>query len=753
MEVTDSENSTDSETEDESKNRFRKVSAEASEAMGRPIPLILFDRSIRGPTGCGGRLRSGHGVNTPRASYPSPSSVIPRKNDGRKTTDSIEGEEMNPSSTQDNDNMEPENTSLTVASESTSTAPDEESRDTSISLPPSRLKLNVFPTSHTNELRNYAEQYSVTKFNWEYLRLGSRNRLSSNRNDPLRIQNKNENNYAGAVSTISISFSPDGRTMASTHGDHSVKITCCHTGSLVRELEGHPRTPWTVKYHPTKSNIVASGCLGFQVRVWDWNYRRPDDTDSQYDYNKRHSILLNMIRLHYAIISLSFHPSGSILAIASGQTLHLWNYDKSREEEKTQRTGIITEFRYDHNLRCVHFPPRGDTIIVGAANPTPSSTVGNRGRRNDVSYSLKLWEFDLEIALKPHLYMGNEGEILRQGQNVTQNGQQNCFQREALRNAQIIVERALLYNDGGFDVSPDGKMLCGCAEFFLPHGVESVIDEKNSKERTQHCSRDGGVMSDESGKDNDDSSTQREAVLSAGEEESQESISDGISNRNLLNSPNRETDTEHECSTPPNNTIQAEIPTSPPSPPGRRFSLQRQQARKQIISSNRRIRIALDASRIANQCQNQAHDTIHIGNDSSLRLGLEAGRYVPHVVIVNLDANIKLGGLIEATPLGSRASSVTCVKFSPSAEFCLLGYGVRENAPQPVIDDNYDNYHPVSAVYRIRGGMRRIVTMLSGEDDVNIARFHPDSGHGFVYGTKQGRLRILSPWPWNYYYN
>ena len=63
------------------------------------------------------------------------------------------------------------------------------------------------------------------------------------------------------------------------------------------------------------------------------------------------------------------------------------------------------------------------------------------------------------------------------------------------------------------------------------------------------------------------------------------------------------------------------------------------------------------------------------------------------------------------------------------------------------------NYHPVSAVYRVRGGMQHIVTMLSGEDDVDIARFHPVSGHEFVYGTKQGRVRVLSPWPWNYYYD
>lgn len=145
------------------------------------------------------------------------------------------------------------------------------------------------------------------------------------------------------------------------------------------------------------------------------------------------------------------------------------------------------------------------------------------------------------------------------------------------------------------------------------------------------------------------------------------------------------------------------------------------------------------------------------------------GRYVPHVVKVSLDTtafpeSIELGGhlrgkhpgavargytprlgqLLEACPLDpAKASAVTCVKFSPSTEFCLIGYGVRE--PE-------GSYHPVSSLYRIRGGMQHVSTMLSDMDDVNIARFHPDSGHGFVYGTKQGRVRILSPRPWNLYH-
>ncbi|CAI5723987.1 unnamed protein product [Hyaloperonospora brassicae] len=70
-------------------------------------------------------------------------------------------------------------------------------------------------------------------------------------------------------STISIAISPDGKTFASTHGDHTVKIICIETGKVIQTLVGHPRTPWSVKFHPTDPRYVASGCLGFQVRFWD----------------------------------------------------------------------------------------------------------------------------------------------------------------------------------------------------------------------------------------------------------------------------------------------------------------------------------------------------------------------------------------------------------------------------------------------------------------------------------------------------
>ena len=404
-------------------------------------------------------------------------------------------------------------------------------------------------------LRRYAEHASATRFHWSYLgstgippegqvpRGGSAAAAAAEASAGGRRGGGTEAGAAPrvtdpltahaapstpAVSTISLAFSPDGATLASTHGDHTVKITCALTGRLIRSLEGHPRTPWTVKYHPTQPNIVASGCLGFQVRVWDWNYRpaaaaaaaalgrggegppmggagglqqqqqqqgrrsgsprtvgqpdpaagtrevrphphlppaRPDHDvlpprlaggapePHRHDYHLSRGVCLSMIRLQFAIISLSFHPTGHVLACASGSKVHLWDWDdragrERREWEEEIRVGgregetgtggapppskasaaaaaaasslalppssgaapqerqiggsggQIGEYSFPHALRCVHFPPSGRHLIIGGANPGHGQQGGGMSG-GGMTFCLRLWDFDLGAALHP----------------------------------------------------------------------------------------------------------------------------------------------------------------------------------------------------------------------------------------------------------------------------------------------------------------------------------------------------------------
>jgi activator-of-BECN1-regulated-autophagy protein 1 len=272
------------------------------------------------------------------------------------------------------------------------------------------LRRVTYPLTIAREIRTFGEYCSATKYHSAFLtHLGGDDVLDAEGNPPPSSR---------AVSTISIAFSPDGQTMASTHGDHTVKLSCCSTGRLLQSLDGHPRTPWTVKYHPTDSRILASGCLGHQVRVWNWETK----------------ICLQMIRLEFAIISLSFHPAGTVLAIANGTRLHFWGIDdcESADNNKSQqqqpriaveqlaqqqrqptsnnrRAARLTEMDQQHMLRCVHFPPDGKTLIIGGVNPMiqedhrrrrGGGSNGGSGGNGGMSFYLRLWDFDVNKALE-----------------------------------------------------------------------------------------------------------------------------------------------------------------------------------------------------------------------------------------------------------------------------------------------------------------------------------------------------------------
>ncbi|XP_058101415.1 uncharacterized protein LOC131245756 [Magnolia sinica] len=146
-------------------------------------------------------------------------------------------------------------------------------------------------------------------------------------------------------STIAAAFSPDGKTLASTHGDHTVKIIDCRTGSCLKVLSGHRRTPWVVRFHPVHSQILASGSLDQEVRLWDANTAE----------------CIGSRDFYRPIASIAFHAQGELLAVASGHKLYIWNYDKKREAPSPT---IVLKTR--RSLRAVHFHPHGAPFLLTA---------------------------------------------------------------------------------------------------------------------------------------------------------------------------------------------------------------------------------------------------------------------------------------------------------------------------------------------------------------------------------------------------
>jgi WD40 repeat protein len=124
-------------------------------------------------------------------------------------------------------------------------------------------------------------------------------------------------------STYAITFCADRKYAAASTGDHHIHIIRINDGSLVKTLTGHTRTCWSVVFHPTNPNLLASGDLSAEVRVWDIS-----DPKNGYEVWKHES---GETQPHSKIsISLSFHPTDNVLLIAVQNELRIWDWSKPK---------------------------------------------------------------------------------------------------------------------------------------------------------------------------------------------------------------------------------------------------------------------------------------------------------------------------------------------------------------------------------------------------------------------------------------
>lgn len=152
-------------------------------------------------------------------------------------------------------------------------------------------------------------------------------------------------------STFLMVFSPDGEKVASTHGDHKIYISLIRTGKMIQTLEGHPRTPWCLAFHPSLKDVVASGCLAGEVRVWDI----------------RSGACEVWVNSHGSVIaSVAFHPLDHVILIATANELHFWDFRQS-VPFLSLNTASDKE-----RVRFVKFDARGTKIITGISNISSS---------------------------------------------------------------------------------------------------------------------------------------------------------------------------------------------------------------------------------------------------------------------------------------------------------------------------------------------------------------------------------------------
>ena len=123
--------------------------------------------------------------------------------------------------------------------------------------------------------------------------------------EPLRALDAHEG-YARAVT-----FSPNGRYVATGGNDNLVKIWSAETGDLVAELSGHERHVYNVRFHPDGRHLVSGDLMGVlkQWEVETWKHVRDLDAGVLTKYDNTFKADCGGIR------AMDFSPDGRLLAV------------------------------------------------------------------------------------------------------------------------------------------------------------------------------------------------------------------------------------------------------------------------------------------------------------------------------------------------------------------------------------------------------------------------------------------------------
>ena len=145
----------------------------------------------------------------------------------------------------------------------------------------------------------------------------------------------------------SVSFSPDGTTLASGSSDATIKLWDVATRTAVATLEGHTRQVSSVSFSPDGTTL-ASGSSDATIKLWDVATRTAVAT------LEGHTGGAN---------SVSFSPDGTTLASGSSDaTIKLWDV--------ATRTAVATLEGHTDRVTSVSFSPDGGKLASGAYDGT-----------------------------------------------------------------------------------------------------------------------------------------------------------------------------------------------------------------------------------------------------------------------------------------------------------------------------------------------------------------------------------------------
>ncbi|MFO0806559.1 MAG: WD40 repeat domain-containing protein [Gemmataceae bacterium] len=179
--------------------------------------------------------------------------------------------------------------------------------------------------------------------------------------------------HTGSVHQVA--FSPDGKALASSSSDKTVKLWDAATGKELASIEGHKDAVWTVAFSPD-GKMIASGSKDGTAKLWDVG-------------TKRERLALVQTR---SVRTIAFSPDGKLLAtgdygLTDGSVV-LWDVE----------TGKVRAALPGHksDITAVAFSPKGKLLV---------SCEGWRGDTAISRPEIKLWDTETakeRLTIKAH---------------------------------------------------------------------------------------------------------------------------------------------------------------------------------------------------------------------------------------------------------------------------------------------------------------------------------------------------------------